>query len=83
MLSSHEDIIITFIILNECINFIHFFNFNIFIVPIYYNKLGANFPSVTIEDKYSVVKLALSDKVLNKRLFENLLQHKYFIEINL
>lgn len=39
----------------------------------FYNEVGVNFPSVTVEDKYLVSKLALGDKTPKKTFFEGLL----------
>lgn len=43
------------------------------IVYKYFNKIGVNFPPVTIEDKYLIAKLALGEKVPNKTFYEGLL----------
>lgn len=66
---------------DELINFIDFFNFNIFIVLMYFNRVETNFPPVTIEDKYFFAKLTLGAK--QKIVWKPFNQHKYFIEINL
>ncbi|KAF0771860.1 SWIM-type domain-containing protein [Aphis craccivora] len=39
----------------------------------YFNKIGINFPLVTIEDKYLIAKLALGEKVTNKIFYKGLL----------
>jgi len=43
------------------------------IVYKYFNKIGVNFPPVTIEDKYLIAKLALGEKVPNKTFYEGFL----------
>jgi len=50
----------------------------------YFNKIGVNFPPVTIEDKYLIAILAFGEKVPNKTFYEHLLSaeviHKQTLE---
>lgn len=51
----------------------NFVNIKVGIVYKYFNRIGVNFPPVTIEDKYLIAKLALGEKVPNKKFYEGLL----------